>query len=107
MRTKAIVAESDALTDREREGLTAVSRGLSNAEIAQELIMSRATAKTHVSRLLTKLDSRARAHAGHDCLRNRDRGSRRQLTDEFHPPRRSYAQTRQFRTSQGVSHASS
>jgi DNA-binding NarL/FixJ family response regulator len=41
--------------------LAAVARGLSNAEIADELFMSHATAKTHVSRLLTKLDARDRA----------------------------------------------
>ena len=41
--------------------LAAVARGLSNAEVAEELFMSHATAKTHVSRLLTKLDVRDRA----------------------------------------------
>jgi len=51
----------DLLTDREREVLLAVARGLSNAEIGEELFMSHATAKTHVSRLLTKLDARDRA----------------------------------------------
>lgn len=49
------------LTDREQEVLAAVARGLSNAEIADALFMSHATAKTHVSRLLTKLDARDRA----------------------------------------------
>jgi DNA-binding NarL/FixJ family response regulator len=50
-----------ALTSREREVLALVARGRSNAELAGELSMSPATAKTHVSRLLTKLDARDRA----------------------------------------------
>ncbi len=54
-------AALDSLTDREREVLGAVAHGLSNAEIAEQLFMSHATAKTHVSRLLTKLDARDRA----------------------------------------------
>jgi DNA-binding NarL/FixJ family response regulator len=49
------------LTDRELEVLRAVAHGRSNAEIAGDLFISYATAKTHVSRLLTKLQARDRA----------------------------------------------
>jgi DNA-binding NarL/FixJ family response regulator len=48
------------LTEREREVLTLVAQGLSNAEIAGKLSISPATAKTHVAHLLTKLDCRDR-----------------------------------------------
>ncbi|MEV4760065.1 response regulator transcription factor [Micromonospora sp. NPDC049559] len=48
------------VTEREREVLTLIGRGRSNAEIADELFISVATAKSHVARLLTKLDARDR-----------------------------------------------
>ncbi|MGA3149460.1 MAG: response regulator transcription factor [Acidimicrobiales bacterium] len=50
----------DVLTAREHEVLLLVAQGCSNQEIADSLFMSPATAKTHVSRLLTKLDARDR-----------------------------------------------
>jgi DNA-binding NarL/FixJ family response regulator len=51
----------NALTEREREVMTLVAAGLSNDEIADRLVLSPATAKTHVSRIMTKLDVRDRA----------------------------------------------
>jgi len=69
---EAFVAQADAraprddaaleeLTPREREVLALVGRGLSNREIADELVLSPLTAKTHVARLFTKLAARDRA----------------------------------------------
>jgi DNA-binding NarL/FixJ family response regulator len=54
-------ATLDVLTEREREVLTLVGAGLSNDEIAARLVLSPATAKTHVSRVMTKLAVRDRA----------------------------------------------
>jgi DNA-binding NarL/FixJ family response regulator len=59
--TPTASSELDALTEREKEVLGHVARGLSNAEIAEVLHMSPGTAKTHVSRLLAKLGARDRA----------------------------------------------
>jgi DNA-binding NarL/FixJ family response regulator len=52
-----------ALTEREREILTHVGRGLSNSEIAADLHLSEATVKTHVTRVFTKIGLRDRAQA--------------------------------------------
>jgi DNA-binding NarL/FixJ family response regulator len=54
-------ADLSVLTEREREVLVLVARGMSNAEIAEELFISPATSKTHVSRIMMKLDARDRA----------------------------------------------
>jgi DNA-binding NarL/FixJ family response regulator len=59
--TKVDDAALAFLTDREREVLTLIGRGLSNAEIAQTLVIGAATMKTHVSRILAKLGARDRA----------------------------------------------
>ena len=50
-----------ALTDREREILILVARGLSNDDIAQHLVISPATVKTHLARIMQKLDAHDRA----------------------------------------------
>jgi DNA-binding NarL/FixJ family response regulator len=60
-RADAAPAALEGLTDREREVLALVAGGLSNDEIAAELVISPATARTHVSRTMVKLHARDRA----------------------------------------------
>ena len=62
VRPEVTAAVLEPLTEREREVLALVAEGLSNAEIGVRLFMSPLTAKTHVSRILTKLDARDRVH---------------------------------------------
>ena len=57
-------------TERDREVLTLVASGLTNSEIATVLVLSPLTVKTHVSRILSKLDTRDRVQlviAGHEA----------------------------------------
>jgi DNA-binding NarL/FixJ family response regulator len=62
-RTRARPAELRSLTPRESEVLTLIARGQSNAEIATSLVLAEQTVKTHVGRILAKLDLRDRAQA--------------------------------------------
>jgi DNA-binding NarL/FixJ family response regulator len=60
-RTAAQTALLDKLTDREREITALAAHGLTNDDIADRLVISVATARTHVSRAMTKVDARDRA----------------------------------------------
>ncbi len=62
-KSKAAVARLELLTAREAEVLDAVARGMSNDGVAQSLFLSEATVKTHVSRILSKLELDNRVQA--------------------------------------------
>ncbi|KAB2346825.1 response regulator [Actinomadura rudentiformis] len=59
--SQQLARELDGVTEREREVLTLIARGLSNGELAEHLQLSLATVKTHIGHLLAKLQARDRA----------------------------------------------
>ena len=61
VRCRTTPPELELLTEREREVLLLVARGRSNQEIADELVISPLTAKTHVNRIMSKLHAHDRA----------------------------------------------
>lgn len=60
-KSASLSPDLDVLTNREREVMVLVSAGLTNDEIAERLVISPTTAKTHVSRTMVKLGARDRA----------------------------------------------
>jgi len=68
--SRAVTHSRDGLTEREQEVLNLIAHGMNNREIAEKLVISEKTAKTHVSNILSKLHLQDRTQAAIYALRH-------------------------------------